>query len=195
MSALAQKPYIQKPPLELLLVQHAQSSLHGMKSRLQPLAARIIATGTEAEQARLQNTLRTRRKYVARREHLSLYRYIHTYTHTHTHTHTHTYIRGSRYVARREQKLAEKTVFNRRVAKDTGRIKGEVSLLQVRFAYARTNARAHTRMHAHARARANRNTHTHTHTQTHTGAGAPMERSDRGCETRVSGKQAAAGGI
>ena len=72
MSALAQKPYIQKPPLELLLVQHAQSSLHGMKSRLQPLAARIIATGTEAEQARLQNTLRTRRKYVARREHLSL---------------------------------------------------------------------------------------------------------------------------
>ena len=161
MSALAQKPYIQKPPLELLLVQHAQSSLHGMKSRLQPLAARIIATGTEAEQARLQNTLRTRRKYVARRE----------------------------------QKLAEKTVFNRRVAKDTGRIKGEVSLLQVRFAYARTNARAHTRMHAHARARANRNTHTHTHTQTHTGAGAPMERSDRGCETRVSGKQAAAGGI
>ena len=140
MSALAQKP-----PLELLLVQHAQSSLHGMKSRLQPLAARIIATGTDAEQARLENTLRTRRKYVARRE----------------------------------QKLAEKTVFNRRVAKDTGRIKGEVSLLQVRFAYARTNARAHTRMHAH----------------THTGAGAPMERSDRGCETRVSGKQAAAGGI
>ena len=133
MSALAQKPYIQKPPLELLLVQHAQSSLHGMKSRLQPLAARIIATGTEAEQARLQNTLRTRRKYVARRE----------------------------------QKLAEKTVFNRRVAKDTGRIKGEVSLLQVRFAYARTNARAHTRMHAHTRARANRNTHTHTHTNTH----------------------------
>ena len=161
MSALAQKPYIQKPPLELLLVQHAQSSLHGMKSRLQPLAARIIATGTEAEQARLQNTLRTRRKYVARRE----------------------------------QKLAEKTVFNRRVAKDTGRIKGEVSLLQVRFAHARTNARAHTRMHAHTRARANRNTHTHTHTQTHTGAGAPMERSDRGCETRVSGEQAAAGGI
>ena len=70
-------------------------------------------------------------------------------------------------MARREQKLAEKTVFNRRVAKDTGRIKGEVSLLQVRFAYARTNARAHTRMHAHARARANRNTHTHTHTNTH----------------------------
>jgi hypothetical protein len=37
-----------------------------------------------------------------------------------------------KYVDRREEKLANKLVFNRRVAKKLGALKGEVSLLQVR---------------------------------------------------------------
>ena len=38
-----------------------------------------------------------------------------------------------KFVRRREENLAKKLVFNRRVAKDIGGFKGEVSLLQVFF--------------------------------------------------------------
>jgi hypothetical protein len=98
LTEIPRRAWERKPPLELLLLRHATASLHGMKSRLQPLAAKIISSGTGSEQDKLARLISNRR--VA--------------------------------VARREAALASKTVFSRKVAKELGGLKGEVTLRQLR---------------------------------------------------------------
>jgi len=57
-----------RPTLEDLILEHAQTSLHGMKSRLQPLAAKILASGTEEERTQLGQVVEKRKAAVERRE-------------------------------------------------------------------------------------------------------------------------------
>ena len=89
-----------RPTLEELVLELARSSLHGMKSRWLPRAAKILVSGTEEEREWLTETIRKKQ----------------------------------RIVRAREDALASKLVFNRKVASAMGSSanKGQVSLLQVR---------------------------------------------------------------